>query len=60
MFWKNKCQRCGCNDIGVIKESLLNKLARLPLYFLFFITIFFVKGKRDQYVCRKCGFTWEK
>lgn len=54
-----KCPRCGSRNIGKVKESIFKKLARLPLYLLFFITILFVRGKKPLMVCRDCGFSWE-
>lgn len=59
-IFKTKCPKCGGRNVNKIQESFFRKLARLPLYVLFFITILFVRGSKPLLVCKACGFSWEK
>lgn len=59
-FFGPKCPKCGSRDVNKVEESIFKKLTRLPMYLLFFITIFFIKGQKPLLVCKSCGFSWEK
>ncbi len=55
-----KCPKCGGHDINTVTESFAARCKRLVIYVLFFITLLFVKAPKPLYVCRDCGFSWEK
>jgi len=58
--FKTKCPKCGGTNISVIKEGFFKQFRRMMLYMLFLITILFFRKKPDLYVCKDCGFSWEK
>lgn len=55
-----KCPKCGSRNINTVSESFFAKTRRLLIYCLFFITMLFIKAPKPLYVCRDCGFSWEK
>lgn len=55
-----KCPKCGSRNINVVKESFAAKCRRFCLYLLFFVTLLFVRAPKPLYVCKDCGFDWEK
>lgn len=60
MFFKPKCPKCGSKNINVVKESFAASLRRYMLYMFLLITILFKRKPKDLYVCKDCGFSWEK
>lgn len=59
-LFKTKCPKCGGTEITVVKESLISQLIRYTMYLAFFVLILFIRKRPDLYVCKACGFSWEK
>lgn len=57
-----KCPKCNQRNVAIVKESFIKAVKRnlfnvmFPIRFL----LGYAKAPKPLYVCRACGFDWEK
>ena len=59
-IFKPGCPKCGSKNLGIVKESLAQQMRRFTRNVLIPIMFLFSRAPKPLYVCKDCGFSWEK